>query len=145
MTAVDPDAPTARLSEAARRFLAPPRFAIVSSLNPDGSPLQAVIWYKLDGDSVVFNSRLRRRWPTNLERERRVSVIVEDGYDYLEMRGEVEIDEDPIEAQAVAAELAHRYHDDEAVAAATIEEFSRQQRVTFRLRPTRVFERFADH
>jgi hypothetical protein len=38
-----------------------PRFAIVATLNPDGGPLQAVVWYLIDGDAIVFNSRRGRQ------------------------------------------------------------------------------------
>jgi PPOX class probable F420-dependent enzyme len=130
------------LSAAARRFLEAPRFGIVATLNPDGSPLQAVVWYRLVSDTIVFNSRAGRRWPSNLQRDARVSITVADGYDYVEMRGQVEIDEDPLVGQAVIAQLAHRYRKDVAEAEASIEGFRKQRRVTFRLRPERVFERF---
>ena len=130
------------LSDTAHEFLAPPRFAVVATVNPDGSPLQVVVWYELVGDTIVFNSRVGRQWPTNLARDPHVSFIVADGYDYLEIRGVVEIDEDPVRGQSVIAELAHRYHSDPAEAAAQIETFAAQRRVTFELRPKRVFERF---
>ena len=143
MTAPDPTAaPSPTLSAAARRFLEAPRFGIVATINPDGSPLQAVVWYLLETDTIVFNSRVGRRWPCNLQRDERVSITVADGYDYVEMRGRVEIDEDPDLGQAVIAQLAHRYRSDRAMAEADIEGFRKQRRVTFRLRPERVFERF---
>jgi PPOX class probable F420-dependent enzyme len=144
MTAADTTASASLLSERARRFLAVPHFGIVATLNPDGSPLQAVVWYVLEGDAIVFNSRVGRQWPTNIGRDRRVSFIVADAYDYLEIRGVVEIDEDPIRGQAVIAALAHRYHEDEAEAAAQVATFVQQERVTFVLRPKRVFERLRD-
>ena len=143
MTAPDPTAaPYPTLSADARRFLEAPRFGIVATINPDGSPLQAVVWYLLETDTIVFNSRVGRRWPCNLEGDARVSITVADGYDYVEMRGRVEIDEDPDLGQAVIAQLARRYRSDRAVAEADIEGFRKQRRVTFRLRPERVFERF---
>jgi len=135
-------APFPTLSAAARRFLEAPRFGIVATINPDGSPLQAVVWYVLETDTIVFNSRAGRRWPCNLQRDARVSITVADGYDYVEMRGRVEIDEDHDLGQAVIAQLARRYRSDSAVAEADIEGFQKQRRVTFRLRPERVFERF---
>jgi PPOX class probable F420-dependent enzyme len=144
MTALDKTVPySPALSARARRFLEAPRFAIVATLNPDGGPLQAVIWYRLDGDAIVFNSRRGRQWPTNLERCRRVSITVADGYDYVEMRGEVEIDEDPVRGLEVIAALTRRYQKNEAAAAAQIAGFAREPRVTFTLRPTRVFERLS--
>ena len=116
------------LSEAARRFLEAPRFGIVATLNPDGSPLQAVVWYRLESNTIVFNSRVGRRWPSNLQRDARVSITVADAYDQ--------------HGQAVIAQLAHRYMRDRTKAEASIEGFRKQRRVTFRLRPERVFERF---
>ncbi len=133
-----------KLSERARRFLAEPRFAIVSSLNPDGSPLQAVIWYELSGDEIVFNSKMGRTWPSNILRDQRVSLLVADAYDYVEMRGTVEVDCDPVRGLDVISALTHRYQKNPEAAARQIEGFAREQRVTFVLRPERVFERLGD-
>ncbi|MGD0017915.1 MAG: TIGR03618 family F420-dependent PPOX class oxidoreductase [Candidatus Limnocylindrales bacterium] len=144
MTAFDATAPSSpTLSAAARRFLEAPRFAIVATLNPDGSPLQAVVWYRLEGDAIVFNSRVGRRWPDNLQRDRRVSITVADGYRYIDLRGEVEVDEDPQRGQAVIADLTRRYQPDREAVAAQIAGFASQRRVTFRLRPSKVFERLS--
>ena len=124
-----------------RRFLDAPRYAVVATLNPDGGVLQAAVWYSLEGDVIVLNSRAGRRWPTNLTRDRRVSFIVVDGEDYVEIRGEVEIDEDPVRGERVILEMARRYEpqEDPATQAAG---FAGQHRVTFELRPTRIYERF---
>src|SRR5664280_326779 len=105
MTAIDPRTAlcSPALSEPVRRFLEPPRFAIAATLNGDGSPIQAVIWYLLDGDEIVFNSRLGRLWPSNLLRDPRVSIAVADGYNYVDLRGEIRCDEDPALGQAVIA------------------------------------------
>jgi PPOX class probable F420-dependent enzyme len=140
MIARNPDSPPT-LSGAARRFLDAPRFASVATLNADGSAVQAVVWYRLDGDAVVFNSRVGRHWPTNLNRDPRVSLIVADGYDYVELRGVVQIDDDPERGLAVISDLTRRYQRDPVKAAAQIAGFARERRVTFTLRPDRVFER----
>ena len=129
------------LSADAKRFLEEPRFAVVATLNPDGTPLQAVVWYSLEGDAVVFNSRVGRQWPTNIVRDQRVSFIVADGYDYVELRGRVEIDEDPVRGQEVIAGLTRRYHENDESLEARIAAFAAQVRVTFTLRPERIFER----
>jgi PPOX class probable F420-dependent enzyme len=145
MTAPDQTVPfSPALSTKARRFLEEPRFAVIATLNPDGTPLQAVIWYRVEGDAIVFNSRLGRHWPTNIARCRRISLTVADGYDYVEMRGDVEIDEDPVRGQEVISGLVRRYQEDEAAAAAQIAGFAKEPRVTFTLRPERVFERLSD-
>jgi PPOX class probable F420-dependent enzyme len=139
----DTAAPYPTLSPTARRFLDAPRYAVVATVNSDGSALQAAIWYRLEGDSIVFNSRIGRLWPKNLQRDGRVSVIVVDAEEYVEMRGLVEIDEDPELGQRVIAELAQRYQPDVRLVEAQIAGFATQRRVTFRLRPSRVFERFS--
>jgi PPOX class probable F420-dependent enzyme len=145
MTAPDPNAPAfAPLSAAARRFIEEPRFAVIATINPDGSALQAVIWYQVEGDQIVFNSRVGRRWPTNLCRDARVSVTVVDGYNYVDLRGEVQVDENPETGQAVIADLTRRYHKDEEKVATQIAMFSKQKRVTFTLRPRSVFEHLSD-
>ena len=68
---------------------------------------------------------------------------VRDGYDYVEMRGRVEIDRDPVRGLEVISDLARRYHGDPGKVAREIEKFSHETRVTFVLRPDRIFERFA--
>ena len=144
MTHPKPDAgPAPALSAAGREFLRPPRYAVAATINPDGSPLQAVIWYRLEGDTIVFNSRVGRQWPANLERDRRVSVIVANGEDYVDLRGEVEIDDDPETGLAVISALARRYEPTEEAAAIHIAAFAGQHRVTFTLRPSKIFERLS--
>jgi PPOX class probable F420-dependent enzyme len=129
------------LSADGRRFLDAPRYAVVATLNADGSALQAVVWYRLEEDTIVFNSRVGRTWPGNLGRDPRVSFIVADGEDYIEMRGEVTIDDDPVRGLRVIEELACLYEPerDPADRAAA---FAGQHRVTFELRPARIYERF---
>ena len=65
-------------------FLAAPRrFAILATLDPDGTPRQAVIWYRLDPDGrITVNSAEGRRWPANLRRDPRCSLAVVDGAEY---------------------------------------------------------------
>jgi len=55
-----------------RAYLDDTRYATISTLDPDGGPRQAVTWYTIDGDEIILNSRIGRRWPTNLLRDPRV-------------------------------------------------------------------------
>ena len=73
-----------------REFLTVPgRYATLATIDPDGSPLQAVVWYDLlDDGGILLNSLDGRRWPANLRRDPRASITVEDGYDYVSMRGD---------------------------------------------------------
>lgn len=126
------------LGERVREFLEEPRFAVLSTINPDGMPQQTVMWYRLDGDAVVMNTARGRKKDRNLLRDRRVSICVEDGYRYVTIAGEVELIEDRATAQADIQALAARYHGDARAEEMMRELFSRQERITLRLPVTRV-------
>jgi PPOX class probable F420-dependent enzyme len=126
------------LSERVRAFLDANRFATIATTDPDGSPRQAVIWYRLDGEEIVLNSLVGRRWPSNLERDPRISVAVgdqADGYRWVGLTGRVTIVHDQATAQADIAEMARRYHADEPEEAERLirDRFERQPRVSFRV------------
>lgn len=137
---------TTPLPAAARAFLAEnDRFATLATVDPDGTPHQVVVWYTLEGDALVVNSKVGRRWPANLLRDPRVGLLVEDGYRYVALRGTAEPIPDPARAQADIAGMARRYHRDEPLAAETmVAEFATQQRISFRLRPETVHVHLED-
>lgn len=122
------------LTDEMRRFLDEPRFAVLATVNPDGSPQQTVMWYLLHGDEILMNTKRGRRKDRNVDRDPRVSVCVEDGYRYLTLSGPLATDDDPVQAQADIARLAERYHGREEAARMVAESFSLQERVTLRLR-----------
>lgn len=132
----------ARLTDEARAFLDDTRVATIATLDTDGSPRQAVVWYRLDGDEIVLNSAVGRRWPTNLLRDTRVALTVmdRDGYRWVGITGRVIPVEDQPTAQADIAEMARRYHRDKPDEAETMiaERFQKQVRISFRLRPTTI-------
>lgn len=136
------------LSDPVRRFLAAPHIASVATIDPDGSPRQTVVWYRLDPDGrLLLNGRMPRRWCANLARDGRVAVSVVDGadpYRWIGLTGTVEeIDERSPRAHDDIVALAHRYHpegpDDDMIAA-----FRSQSRVTFLVRVTSIHEHLED-
>jgi PPOX class probable F420-dependent enzyme len=73
-----------------RELLAAPNHAVISTLNPDGSILSTVVWVDVADGLLAVNSAVGRRWPTNLERDPRVTLTVVDQqnpYRYAEVRG----------------------------------------------------------
>ena len=130
--------PSIALPTHIREFIAAPHFGSVATVDADGSPRQAIIWYLLDGDELVVNSRVGRRWPTNLLRDPRVYVAVFDEADPLRwvgLLGTAEPVEEQPQAQADIATMARRYHDDDpATAERKIRDFEQQQRISFRIR-----------
>ena len=136
--------PTPTLSPDGLRFLQTQgRYAVISTIDADGAPHQALIWYRLDGTTIVINSAEGRRWPTNLERDPRMSLTVSDGYDWVSATGTVEAIHDQAIAQADIAAMAMAY-DGPDDAAKAITRFRGQHRISFRIRPIRFHEEFED-
>jgi hypothetical protein len=86
-------------------FLTRERICRVASVGADGRPHNAPLWFVWDGTGLWLNSIVRsQRW-TDLERDPRVSVVVDAGHSYGELRGaellgEVEIVGDVPRGQA---------------------------------------------
>jgi PPOX class probable F420-dependent enzyme len=135
-----------RLEGWARALLERPRlFGVLSTISPDGSPHQAVVWYELRGDAVLVNSRPERHWPTNLRRDARFGLLVEQGYEWVALRGRAERLTDPTQAVEDIVAMARRYHaDDPAEAERDIAKFRAQVRESFLLHVERVIERRDD-
>ncbi len=120
----------------------PESFGTLATVAADGSPHQAVVWYLLRDDSIVVNSAVGRHWPSNLLRDPRCSLLVEAGYEWVSLRGGVEVVTEQQTAQADIAAMARQYHaaDPEKGERMIRDVFSQQQRISFVLRPDRVAE-----
>jgi len=73
-----------------RELLEQPNYAVISTHNKDGSIHNTIVWIDAEGDAVAVNSAKGRKWPTNLERDPRVNVLVYEAgnpYNFLEIRG----------------------------------------------------------
>jgi hypothetical protein len=84
----------------------------------------------------VINSRVGRRWPTNLVRDPRISVSVMDEEDPLRwvgLNGTAEVAAEGDDAQLDIAEMARKY-EDATTAEQSIRGFHRMERITFRVR-----------
>lgn len=112
------------------RFLEPARYAVIATHEPDGTIWQAVVWYDIIDGRVLMNARDGRRWLTNLRRDPRLSFAVEDGEDYVIMRGDVVVTDDPARGLAEARSLARRYGSPDT--------FTGQRRISVLFDPARV-------
>jgi PPOX class probable F420-dependent enzyme len=131
-----PTRPAADLDDRQRAYLDRPLFAALATIDPDGSPRQAVIWYRLQPDGrILVNSRDGRRWPANLRRDGRAALAVVDpdeGERWLGLTGRVdEIDDDVERAREDIVALAHRYREEPTES--SLAAFRSQPRVTFRI------------
>jgi PPOX class probable F420-dependent enzyme len=130
-----------------RAFLDRKLFASLATVDPDGAPRQAVIWYRLEDDGrIMVNSLAGRRWPANLERDGRVALSIvadDDGYAWLGLTGHVdEIDTDVERAREDIVALAYRYHPEPT--AASLARFRSQERITFRIAVDGVHDHLED-
>ena len=120
-------------------FLAGRHFATIATIDADGAPRQAVVWYRLEPDGrILLNSRHGRRWPANLLRDPRLAIGVPDvdnGLRWLGMTGLVdEVVEDVERARDDIVALARRYSADGTADPEEEATFRSQQRITFLVR-----------
>ncbi len=127
-----------QITDTVRAFLEAHAYATVATVGPDGAPFQVRAWYLVEDGSLILNSADGRRWPANLRRDPRVSVVVEDGYDWVRLTGRVEVDERQERAQADIARMARRYDPPDEAERAIAEQFELESRVSFVLRPDRI-------
>ncbi len=85
------------LSDATLRLLDGPNYAVLATVNSDGSPQTSAIWVGRDGQDVLFSTVQGRVKHRNMMRDPRVSVTILDSADpenYVELRGRVTITPD---------------------------------------------------
>lgn len=131
------------LTPAQRRFLEAKHFAVLGTVDRSGSPHLTIMWYLLDGEEILFNTKAGRAKHSNLARDPRASLLVygDDGYRYIRIDGRVRAVTDAAAAQADIRRLASRYYADEArVERAVRETFGKEERVSYRLPTTRVYD-----
>ena len=124
-------------------------YATIATIDADGMARQAVVWYRMDGDTMVINSLVGQRWPTNLLRDPRISIAVIDSLDgerWVGIIGTVEAVTDQPTAQADIAAMARHYHADEHGTADRLiaERFTQQQRISFRVHATSAHDHLDD-
>jgi PPOX class probable F420-dependent enzyme len=121
--------------QAVQELLEQPNYAVISTLNEDGSIHSAIAWVNTENGSIAINSAVGRKWPTNLQRDPRVNVLVyESGnpYNYVEIRGRAEATREGADEHIDA--LSKKYIDQDEYP------FRRpgEQRIKFVIAPERV-------
>jgi PPOX class probable F420-dependent enzyme len=98
------------LSEETRRLVDGRNYAVLATVNPDGSPQTSVVWVGRDGADLLFSTVEGRVKHRNMLRDPRVSVTVidsADGENYVELRGTVTMTFDV--GRRVDTELSWKY------------------------------------
>ena len=98
------------LSDAALALLDGRNYAVLATVNPDGSPQTSVMWVGRDGNDVLFSTVEGRMKHRNMRRDPRVSVTVIDSANpenYVELRGRVSMTPDV--GRALDTRLSWKY------------------------------------
>ena len=85
------------LGDAALALIDSRNYAVLATINPDGSPQTSVMWIGRDGNDLLFSTLEGRVKHRNMRRDPRVSVTVIDSSDpenYVELRGRVSMTPD---------------------------------------------------
>jgi len=84
-----------QLSESARRLVDGRNYAVLATVNADGSPQTSVVWVGRDGGDLLFSTVEGRVKHRNMVRDPRVSVSNSaDPENYVELRGRVSMTPD---------------------------------------------------
>ncbi len=98
------------LSEDTVRLVDGRNYAVLATVNPDGSPQTSVVWVGRDGDDVLLSTVEGRVKHRNMQRDPRVSITVVDWSDpesYVELRGQVSMTPDV--GRRVDTQLSWKY------------------------------------
>jgi PPOX class probable F420-dependent enzyme len=125
---------TLEISDKARALLEKPVLVDLATVRPDGSPQVNPMWFKWDGELLWFTHTNFRQKYKNIAHEPRVSISImdpDDKYEYLEVRGVVEVVEaDP---EATMYQTLSQWYDGKAVVPADAKD-----RVKIGVRPTKL-------
>jgi len=97
-----------------QEFLAASNILEVATLGPDGWPHLAPMWYVLEDGQVAFRSFTKSQKIVNLERNPNLTVLVETGHEYSQLRGVMikgtaRLITDPEYVLAIYGRLAAKY------------------------------------
>lgn len=131
----------ASIPESHKDLLINPVVVSLVTIMPDGQPQATPVWADLDNGHIVVNSAKGRQKDRNMQHRAKVTVLAidpENPYRWLEVRGEVdEVDE--ASGLAWINRLSKKYRGVDDYYAGNMESLrGKEQRVTYRIRPTKV-------
>jgi PPOX class probable F420-dependent enzyme len=126
----------AQLTEKQRKFITDqPYVATVTTIRPDGSPHNTIVWVDAEDDAVTFNTAVGRAKERHLRQNPHAAITVvdpENPYEWVSVSGPVEITTEGADEQI--DRLAKKYLDKDEYPWRSPEE----QRITVRITPEKV-------
>jgi PPOX class probable F420-dependent enzyme len=89
-----------KLTDSEARMFTEPYYGVVSTVRPDGSPHQSVVWVDYDGEDVLVNTAEGRAKPRHIRANPHVGVAVvdpEDAFRWIAVSGPSEMTEEGAE------------------------------------------------
>ncbi len=69
------------------RYISEHRTAVMASVGPDGTPHVVAMWYAVIDGQIWFETKAKSQKARNLRRNATLSVLLEDGETYDQLRG----------------------------------------------------------
>ena len=123
---------------------------VINSIGRDGVPHPAPLWFAVEDDGAIVMTKFTKSQKIqNLKRDPRVTLLLEDGTVYAELRGvifhgTVELEEDVDAVVAILGAIGRRDSGDAAGAADALSDAEQagvraqaRKRTAIRLRPTK--------
>lgn len=115
------------------------RFPVLATLNPNGTIQQSVMWFDLEGDRILMNTRKGRIKDRNIRENSAVSLCFEQAGTYVTLSGTIEMIDEPERGQADIYRLAVRYDGEESARRAVASDYASQERVTLLMTVDRIY------
>jgi PPOX class probable F420-dependent enzyme len=124
-------------------FLARGRKLQLATINPDGTPHLVTMYYALDGGRITFWTYRASQKARNLDRDPRVTCLVETGEQYFDLRGvqvrgRVRLVGDPAEVREIGRRVAAVMAGPDAGSLDDYVEHAARKRVGYIVEPERV-------
>ncbi|NKQ57251.1 PPOX class F420-dependent oxidoreductase [Amycolatopsis sp. K13G38] len=124
-------------------FVERSRTATMATLGPDGMPHLVAMWYAVVDGKIWFETKVKSQKVVNLRRDDRITVLIEAGHTYDQLRGvSVEghavISDDADEIWRVGVSVWERYNGPYTEDVKPAVEMMMNKRVVVRVDPKRV-------
>jgi PPOX class probable F420-dependent enzyme len=123
-------------------LLAGARSATMATIGPDGQPHLVAMWFAIIDGDICFETKAKSQKAVNLRRDPRISLLVEDGATYEDLRGvsvegRAEVTDDADLLWRIGVNIWERYYGPYSDDLKPMVETMLNKRVAVRVRPER--------
>jgi PPOX class probable F420-dependent enzyme len=124
------------------QYLERSRTATMVTNGPSGHPHAVAMWYAVVDGAIWFETKAKSQKATNLRRDPKITVLIEDGHTYdtlrgVSLEGTAEIIDDPDALWSVGVSVWERYNGPYTEEMKPLVEFMLHKRVAVRVDVTR--------